>query len=76
MESLPTTVIHIQQEIFQMELYPVEVVYKEESVSDPSCPLVAAGLGNAAHLPVAYCTVEKEAADASLDLKRDKTLCT
>lgn len=29
---------------------------------------MAAGLGNAVHLPVAYCTVEKEAADASLDL--------
>lgn len=28
---------------------------------------MAAGLDNAAHLPVAYCIVEKEAADASLD---------
>lgn len=29
---------------------------------------MAAGLGNAVHLPVAYCTVEREVADASLAL--------
>lgn len=29
---------------------------------------MAAGLGNAAHFLVVYCIVEKEAADASLDL--------